>query len=152
MSQAAFDRLLTAMLQDGPQARLAAADAAEKASRVQPGLLTANKTSLLGVHLQAEQAGLRWHLLQMLPRLQLDDGERRRVFETAGQWMDGGSRIVAAEALTAMFALSTAGEDMRDQAAETAHRLLASPSPALRARARRMLAGPGCRPGNARGR
>ncbi len=139
ISQAAFDNLLASMLHGDPHARFAAADAAEKASRAQPALLAAHKTILLGVLLEFGQAGLRWHLLQMLPRLELDPAARRRVFDVACRWMQDGSRIVASEALTAMFALSEAGEDLRDHALDTARRLLASPSPALRARARKCM-------------
>ncbi len=113
ISQAAFNGLISAMLHGDPQARFAAADAAEKASRTQPDLLMARKTALLGVLLQTGKSGVRWHLLQMLPRLELDACERRLAFETAYRWMEDGGRIVAAEALTAMFLLSRAGGHAR---------------------------------------
>ena len=128
------------MLQDDARTRFEAADAAEKASRTQPDLLATHREILLGALLETGQAGMRWHLLQMLPRLELTSAERCRVFEVACRWLEDNSRIVAAEALTAMFALSLAEEQMRDYAMQTARRLLASPSAALRARARKMLA------------
>ncbi len=140
VSQEAFDTLISCMLQDDARTRFEAADAAEKASRTQPSLLVAHREMLLGAWLETGQTGMRWHLLQMLPRLELTSAERCRVFEVACQWLEDNSRIVAAEALTAMFALSLAEEEMRDHALQTARRLLASPSAALRARARKMLA------------
>jgi hypothetical protein len=116
-----------------------AADALEKASRSRPDLLTAHKATLLGSIAEINQQEVRWHLLQILPRLSLTADEQCEWFKRAVQWMQSDSRIVAAEALSALFELARSDESLRAQAVMIAVQALDGPPPALRARARKLL-------------
>lgn len=116
-------------------AGMIAADALEKASRAHPMLLTPHKAFLLGPASRQTQQEVRWHVLQMLPRLAWTAAERETALQLGRDSLTHPSRIVAAEALSALFALG-AGD-----AGERAQALLASPHAALRSRARRLLAG-----------
>jgi hypothetical protein len=134
-----FDSCVRAMSDDDPVVRMRAADAVEKASRSRPALLAAHKASLLGSIAEINQHEVRWHLLQILPRLSLTADERLEWFKRAVQWVQSDRRIVAAEALSALFGLARSDESLRAQAVTIAIQSLDGPSPALRARARKLL-------------
>lgn len=115
-----------------------AADAAEKASRRTPSLLASYKATLLERLAQVEQQEVLWHLLQMLPRFSLTPNERAQGFEVAVRSINHKSQVVAAEALSAMFALAGSEPLMRKRADATVEQALTSPSAAVRARARKL--------------
>jgi hypothetical protein len=138
---ALFAAVVAAIAHRDSVVRMRAADAAEKASRSRPGLLAPHKSALLRALRHAEQKEVRWHLLQMLPRLDLTPDERRDSFALAARWLDAPSRIVAAEALTTLFALAATDPHLKAAALAAARRASASPSPALRARARFLMQG-----------
>lgn len=122
-----------------PGVRMRAADAIEKASRTRPGLLRPHKAALLGVLDSAQQQEVQWHLLQMLSSLDLAADERAIVFRRAASLLHSPSRIVAAEALSGMFALSEDTTELRHKALEAAHLSLEAAAPSLRVRARKLL-------------
>src|SRR5215467_6481341 len=76
-----FAELMQCLWSNDPIVRMRAADAAEKISATRPELLRHYKAELLGLLAEAEQIELRWHLAQMIPRLPLTQGERRRATE-----------------------------------------------------------------------
>lgn len=133
-----FDALIDALSSDDPVVRMRAADAAEKASRRTPSLLASYKATLLERLAQVEQQEVLWHLLQMLPRFSLTPNERAQGFEVAVRSINHKSRVVAAEALSAMFALAGSEPLMRKRADATVEQALTSPSAAVRARARKL--------------
>src|SRR5262245_36396228 len=61
-----------------PVLRARTADALEKAAREAPAIVAGHKKALLRLMEEARQPEVRWHLAQMLPRLGLTPGERRR--------------------------------------------------------------------------
>jgi HEAT repeat protein len=134
-----FEACVRAISDDDPVVRMRAADAVEKASRSRPALLAAHKAALLGSVADIDQHEVRWHLLQLLPRLALTANEQRAWFQRALQWVRSDRRIVAAEALSALFGLARGDESLRGQAVTIAVQSLDAPSPALRARARKLL-------------
>jgi len=136
-----FDACVRAMADDDPVVRMRAADAVEKASRSRPALLVAHKAALLGPIAEIDQHEVRWHLLQLLPRLPLTAAERRAWFTRTVPWVQSDGRIVAAAALSTLFGLARGNETLRARAVTMAVRSLESPSPALRARARKLLKG-----------
>ena len=115
------------------------ADAVEKASRASPSLLWPYKAQLLGQVAAIEQQEVKWHLLQMLPRLDLSKSEREAAFLLAEHALRHESRIVQAEALSSLFGLADADPDLNERARGFATRAAASGTPALRARARKLL-------------
>jgi hypothetical protein len=117
-----------------------AADVVEKASRAHPELLVGYKLSLLELFHSSLQKEVVWHLLQLIPRLALTPDERVRTFRRAEQYLEGSSRIVAAEALSALFSLAAGRAQLQRKAVAAAKSGLRSPYPAVRARARKLLA------------
>lgn len=124
-----------------PVISMRAADALEKATRADPGLLSPHTHAFLGDIAGNPQQEVRWHLLQMLPRLRLTPAERHEAFAIAVDSLDHHSRIVVADALSAMFGLSADNAALRRIAEYHAARLTSSRSAAVRSRAKRLLSG-----------
>lgn len=129
---------------DDPVLRMRAADAVEKASRERPELLAPFKAKLLREVAEVEQQEVRWHLAQILPRLQLDAEEWAIALAFLEDCLQHQSRIVQVNALQAMFDLAhtaPSGEELGTVRAKLAWKLdelLETGSPAVKARARRL--------------
>jgi hypothetical protein len=93
-----LEACVRAMSDDDPVVRMRAADAVEKASRSRPALLAAHQAALLGSIADIDQHEVRWHLLQLMPRLARTADAQRAWFERALPWVRSDRRIVAAEA------------------------------------------------------
>lgn len=130
------------LMQDAdPVVATRAADALEKATRADHDSLAPHKRTLLGGIAAISQQEVRWHLLQMLPRLRLDPAERAAAFALAEASLDHRSRIVAAYALSALFALSADDPVLRATAVAHAQARRSAPSAAIRTRVRQLLEG-----------
>ncbi len=117
-----------------------AADAVEKASRARPALLAPHKVGLLALLVGTEDSQVRWHVLQMVSRLALSPDERRSAYAIAEQSLSSDSRIIAVEALSAMFALAANDPPLREQAVAAGRRVMTlKRASALQARARGLL-------------
>lgn len=143
INEALFARTVDLMLDPNPLIRMRASDAVEKASRSSPALLQRHKEALLGPIAREEQQEVKWHLLQVLPRLELTENERNSALALAERALAHDSRIVQAEALSALFALSSEDGELHGRAVAAAEQALGSASPALRARARKLMPKPG---------
>ncbi|WP_245593399.1 ACT domain-containing protein [Azospirillum halopraeferens] len=120
--------------------RMRAADALERVTRTDPRAVDPFVDRLLDEAAVAEQAEVRWHLAQILPRLTLDEARRWRAAGLMTQWFERAeSRIVRTSALQAMVDLADGYGPLRDVAAEMMRRALDSGVPSLAARARRIL-------------
>lgn len=120
--------------------RMRAADALERVSRVVPRALDAFIDRLLTDVAAIEQAEVRWHVAQILPRLALDEAQRWRAAALMVQWFrDAESRIVRTSALQAMVDLAENDAGLRELSAEMMRAALRSGVPSLAARARRIL-------------
>src|SRR5580704_9432725 len=83
-----FSELMEGLWSEDPLVRMRAADAAEKVTSTQPKLLAPHKKELLGLLAEATEQELRWHLAAMIPRLQLNDGERRVAAAVLRSYLD----------------------------------------------------------------
>ncbi|MGQ9366064.1 ACT domain-containing protein [Azospirillum sp. A39] len=120
--------------------RMRAADALERVSRTRPRAVDPFLDRLLDEAALLDQAEVRWHVAQILPRLSLDEGRRWRAAALMTQWFgETESRIVRTSALQAMVDLAEGYGPLRDVAAEMMRRALDSGVPSLAARARRIL-------------
>ncbi|HYG86552.1 MAG TPA: ACT domain-containing protein [Azospirillum sp.] len=120
--------------------RMRAADALERVSRVVPRALDAYTDRLLTEVAAIDQAEVRWHVAQILPRLTLDEAQRWRAAALMVQWFGHAeSRIVRTSALQAMVDLAENHGGLRELAAEMMRAALRSGVPSLAARARRIL-------------
>jgi len=122
-----------------PGVAMRASDAVEKGTRARPELLSGHKEALLALLRDSRQQEVLWHVLQMVPRVTLMPAECRMAFDRAEECLQGSSRIVAAEALTAMFGLAELQSSLRRRAMQAAKGAALSSAPAVRARARGLL-------------
>jgi hypothetical protein len=115
------------------------ADAAEKVTRKNPGLLKPYKTELLGLMAEADQQELRWHLAAMIPRLSLNASERRRAADSFEDYLEDRSSIVKTFALQGLADLATDDPDLRPSVIELLRAAERGGTPAMRARSRKLL-------------
>lgn len=132
--------LVGCLFDENAGVRMRAADALERVSRGDARLLDPFVEHLLTDAAAIDQAEVRWHLAQMLPRLTLDAEQRRRATALLSNWFEaGGSRIVQTSALQAMVDLAAQDPELRPLAADMLGRAMRSAIPSLAARARRIL-------------
>jgi hypothetical protein len=134
-----FRELIACLWHDDPVIRMRAADAAEKVSAQKPGLLARYKSQLLGLLAETTQIELRWHLAQMIPRLQLTSRERQRAAESLRRYLDDRSSIVRTWSLNALAELSQHDATLRSETKQLLEEALHSGTAAMKARARHLL-------------
>jgi HEAT repeat protein len=123
-----------------PLVRMRAADAAEKVSLIHPEWLGPYKNRLLELAAQATEQELRWHLAQMLPRLDLDPEERTGLFILMRSYLNDRSSIVRTFAMQALADLATHEASSRREIVPLFEELAVTGSPAVRVRARKLIA------------
>ncbi|HKW62323.1 MAG TPA: hypothetical protein VJN89_07240 [Candidatus Acidoferrum sp.] len=134
-----FGELIECLWSDVPIVRMRAADAAEKVSVTQPKLLQPYKNELLGLLVEAEQIELRWHLAQMVPRLPLTHGERRRAAEALQLYLEDRSSIVRTFALQGLADISRGDAELRPRVRQILEQSMVRGTAAMKARARKLL-------------
>jgi hypothetical protein len=122
-----------------PLVRMRCADVAEKVSLAHPEWLRPFKRKLLGLAESTEEKELLWHLDQMVPRLDLDRNDRCRVEAIMLSYLDDKSRIVQTFALQALADLSLDDAELQRRMLPLIDALRRTGSPAVRARARKLL-------------
>lgn len=136
---ARFAEIVGGLSDADPIVRLRCADAAEKVSLVHPGWLAPHKQALLDLAMVSVEPAVRWHLAQMLPRLQLDRRQRRRVVVALYRYLDDPSRIVKTFAMQALADLAGSDDALRRELLPRVEEMARTGSPAMRARARKLL-------------
>jgi hypothetical protein len=134
-----FASLIECLWDADPVVSMRAADAAEKATRERPELLQPFKRELLGLLSEAVQQELRWHLAQMIPRLELGAAERRRACGALRDYLDDRSSIVRTMAMQGMADLAREDTALRPEVVERIRALTRTGTPAMRARGRKLL-------------
>jgi hypothetical protein len=129
-----FEPLFDAIESPDPAVRIRAADAVEKISRERPQLLAPFKSQLIDRTAFNDHAEVRWHVAQMLPRLRLSTREHSAVVAILSDYLTDRSSIVRT------FALQSLADLLQDDARGILEEASASGTPAMRARARKLLA------------
>lgn len=119
--------------------RMRAADALEKATVEHHEWLVPYKKRFLRIADGASQQEVRWHMAQMLPRLQLTPTERRGAVRLLLKYRGDASSIVRTFALQALVELSVGDEKLRRKVAALLRSALRTGTPAMRSRARKLL-------------
>jgi hypothetical protein len=135
-----FGELMECLSSGDPVLRMRAADAAEKISAEKPRLLDRHKAELLGLLAPAEQIELRWHLALMIPRLRLTAPERRRARVALEGYLDDRSSIVKTFALEGLAHLARSDVALLPDVKQLLENAVHRGTPAMRARARKLLA------------
>ena len=133
-----FRELMQGMLHENPLVRMRSADAVEKVSAIHPEYLQPYRLRLFALAPAREQE-LRWHIAQMLPRLQLTAAERRRAVNILLDYTHDQSSIVRTCALQALADFALADAKLRKPVLAILTGALKRGSPAMRARSRKLL-------------
>jgi len=119
--------------------RMRSADAAEKVTRQNTGLLKPHKSALLRILETSAEQEVCWHVAAMVPRLRLTVEERKRVFVVLKSYLTAGSRIQRVMALQGLVDLTDQGNEIRRQVVYLVKQALDSDAPSVRARARKYM-------------
>ena len=120
--------------------RMRAADALEKVSRSHADLVCRFAPLLLRLAANSGQQEVRWHLAQMMPRLQLSAKQRACCVHTLTAYLEDRSSIVRTCALQALAELAVIDRRLRRTVNVMLLEARQHGSPAMRARAKRILA------------
>ncbi len=135
-----FRELFDGLLTDDPIVRMRAADAVEKVTAKRPEWLRPYKQLLLEHVANSEQQEVRWHVAQMIPRLDLTQSERARVERLLFRYLEDRSAIVKTFALQALADLAVDDDRLRRRVIKLLEDFASSGTPAVRSRARKLLA------------
>jgi hypothetical protein len=134
-----FPELIAGMWSSDPLVRMRAADAAEKVTRKQRGLLDPYKRELLGLLTEAREQELRWHLAVMVPRLRLNARERQSAIFWLRAYLEDSSSIVKTYALQGLADLAETELSLRPEVVEILREATRKGTPAMKARSRKLL-------------
>lgn len=136
---ALFRSLFRGMMAGDPVVRMRAADAVEKVTADRPELLRPYEAALLGPVARIEQQEVRWHVAQMLPRLDLGAEERDVAVAILMDYLQDRSKIVRTSAMQALADLARTDARLYRRAVPLLQELTATGSPAMRARGKKLL-------------
>jgi hypothetical protein len=134
-----FAKVVAATLDANPITRMRAADAIEKASATRPQLLQPHKRIILNKLAITPQQEVRWHVAQILPRLQLTPKERDHAAAILFDYLEDKSSIVKTFAMQALADLAQNDSHLRKRILPVLEFLTANGTPAMRARGRKLL-------------
>jgi hypothetical protein len=134
-----FAEVFAAQLAPEPALRMRAADAVEKASREHPELLRPFKRRLLRAVALVDQQEVRWHVAQMLPRLELTAHERDLAVAILFDYLEHHSSILKTFSMQALADLALADPALRERVLPVIEFLTRTGTPAMRARGRKLL-------------
>ncbi len=134
-----FEAVFCAMLGDDPVVRMRSADAIEKITAKRPEYLQPYKTKLIQQVAKIEQQEVRWHVAQMIPRLELGEDERAVVVEILLDYLSDESKIVKTFSMQALADLAEQDAGLRSQVVPLLEELTRTGSPAMKSRGRKLL-------------
>ena len=124
---------------DDPVIRMRCADVAEKVSAAHPEWLKRHKQALLSFASTVQEKEVRWHMAQMIPRLELSPSEKRRAVALLFKYLEDGSQIVKTFSMQALFEMSAADAKLRARVIPILNDAVRNGSPAVRSRAKKLL-------------
>jgi len=140
-----FPQVFDGMFDADPMIRMRAADVVEKVTARHPEWLRPYKSVLLHRLAEDTQQEVRWHVAQMLPRLDLCSEERARSVGVLIAYLDDRSKIVQVNAMQALADLARRDPCLAQEVCQVLSSKASSASPAVRARAKKLLRRQICR-------
>ena len=138
---AQFKYLVSGLFDPDPIVRMRAADAMEKVSGRTPWSLQPFKAQLVSLARETDQQELRWHLAQMVPRLELTAAETRKITNIFIDYLSDDSKIVVTFAMQALADLAAKKETVSARVLKAIETLTQNGSPAIQARGKKLLPG-----------
>jgi hypothetical protein len=115
------------------------ADVAEKVSAAHPEWLQRHKQAIVSLAGSVREKEVRWHMAQMLPRLELSSSERRRVISLLFEYLDDASQIVKTFSMQALFDMSESDAKLRARVLVVLQNAVEMGTGATRSRAKKLL-------------
>jgi hypothetical protein len=134
-----FDDVVNAIQVDNPAARMRAADAVEKITRDHPEWLKPYKKILLSKLANIDQKEVRWHIAQILPRLNLTKKERKKVFNLMLTYLEDDSRIVKTFAMQALTDIAVQDNSYAEKVRGIVKNLMKNGAPSMMSRGKKLL-------------
>jgi hypothetical protein len=134
-----FGPLFEGLQDANPIVRMRAADALEKVSARHPDWLTPYKDDLLRFLGLPEKREVRWHLVQMVPRLSLNDRERGETISILKGYLNDDSSIVKTSSMQAIADLVGTDERLHAETIRLFESLIREGTPAMKSRGRNLL-------------
>ena len=137
--QSLFKEVFKGLYHDDPVVRMRSADVAEKVTKKNPELLTGFEKAIIEELSQIEQQEVCWHIALILPRLSYSRSQEKEIFETLKRYLFHKSKIVNVNAMEALTMLALKNNSMKQGVKNIIKSKVASGSPALKARGRKLL-------------
>jgi len=134
-----FGAVFAGMLNEDPVVRMRAADAVEKISEKCPQYLLPRKTALIRQVAFCEQQEVRWHVAQMISRIELNKEEWGHVTEILFGYINDKSKIVQTSAMQALEEMAEDDENLRPKVVAVVEELSRTVSAAVRNRGLKLL-------------
>ena len=134
-----FRLVFEGLLDDDPIIRMRAADAVEKVSSKRPEYLKPYKKTLLRRVAAVNQQEVRWHVAQMIPRLDLTPAERAEAVCLLVDFLADRSSIVRTFAMQALADIAAQDAVFEPQVVGLLRALTETGTSAMRARGRKLL-------------
>ena len=134
-----FRVVFSGLSADDPLIRMRSADAVEKITAQRPELLRSYKNKLIRDVAATGQKEVRWHVAQMLPRLDLNAQERRRVFRVLLRYLNDCSSIVRTFTMQALADIARRSPVLLPTVRRHIIELTLIGTPAMKARGRKLL-------------
>ena len=134
-----FRAVFSGLSADDPLIRMRSADAVEKITAQRPEFLRSYKNTLIRELAATDQKEVRWHVAQMLPRLELNEDERKRVFRVLLGYLNDSSSIVRTFAMQALADIGRDSAALLPSVRRRLAELTITGTPAMRARGRKLL-------------
>lgn len=116
-----------------------AADALEKVTRERPDLVAPHAAALVREIGPVSQQEIRWHVALMAPRLSIRGDLRREAVALLRTYLSDRSRIVVAEAMSALAFFAQDDPELRGWLIPVPRDFAVRGAPSARSRARRLL-------------
>jgi hypothetical protein len=134
-----FGELVMGMLHSDPVVRMRAADATEKVTHSHPEWLQSYKTLLIEQVALSEQPEVRWHVCQLLPRLELTAEKHQAVIDILEDYLGDKSSIVKTFTMQALADLAIKDVNLRPSIIKKIEALIATGTPAMKSRGKKLL-------------
>jgi hypothetical protein len=135
-----FHVLIEGLSVENPIIRMRASDAIEKVSLEHPEYLLPYKKHIMELAANSEQKEVRWHMAQILPRLNLNHKEKIAVVNTLLTYLSSNSSIVNTFVMQAFADIAKTDEKLRQSLLVHVSELTNIGTPAMKARGRKLLA------------
>ena len=139
-NQHTFDELFSLVFHHERTLVMRAIDAVEKVTLKHPEFLISHKSQLLEVLNSADHKELKWHIAQLIPRVDLTVAELKNVWHKLAYWSlnKTESKIVRVNALQGLFDLSKVNRELKDDFEKIISMMEHERIPSIQARIRKL--------------